>query len=780
LRAAAGRRRAHCGTPRAPARSLWIAALATAALSASALLLVGAIAALGGGSLALGGAPGASGVQAPGVSAFARREIPPLYLALYRRAAQRYGLDWAVLAGIGKVECDHGRDPAPACTRQGAVNAAGAGGPMQFLASTWSVYGVAAEGTGAPDRWNPADAIFAAANYLRACGAPADYRKAIYAYNHARWYVTDVLRWAERYGGASVPAGGETLWGEGAEAGEGLGGGAEAGEGLGDGEEGGEAPEGADVELARESPTPVRFLAGERARLAPGDGHVALVPAGVPPAVQAMVVAGNELQDLPYGPGGHPDPLGAREEDCSSTVEYYPDILYGMPAKRKANKRKGFDGYVRVSQVGGREGPSFQSPETQRKQIEGWANLRGVDVTCFEPELDQTGGKLDRPIFNQIIERIKAGESDGIVVAKLDRLSRAGVADALRLCEEIYESGGEVAAVDEGVDPTTPVGEFVRTLLLALARMERRRIKENWEGSRARAVERGAFCGPTPLGYREVAGGGLEPDPVDGPLVKEAFEVSGRDGIVAAKRFFEATWPERTWTRPTIRRFFESRVYLGHIIHGDLRNMDAHEPIVDEFTWELAQHPEKMWTRQPDGTFPLSGIATCAACGGPLRGQTTGRPGKPYRRYHCVSRSCSERPHVAAGPLEDYALARVRKGAKVKPLTGDEIIQHTAAIFRASKALEEWAADTELAEAIGPDAYRAGLDARRQKLDATREAFEQERERRRDLPGFDEPTLEDMQTIFSATVAQLTVRRATKGVPVEDRSTLRLQRHSAK
>ena len=57
----------------------------------------------------------------------------------------------------------------------------------------------------------------------------------------------------------------------------------------------------------------------------PADGHVALIPAGVPATVQAIVVAGNELQELPYGPGGHPDPLGASEEDCSSTVNY---VLY--------------------------------------------------------------------------------------------------------------------------------------------------------------------------------------------------------------------------------------------------------------------------------------------------------------------------------------------------------------------------------------------------------------------------------------------------------------------
>ena len=130
-----------------------------------------------------------AGVEAGGVSALAQREIPPEYLRLYQQAARRYGLDWAILAGIGRVECDHGRDPDPSCTHAGAVNAAGAGGPMQFLASTWATYGVDADGSGTADRWDAADAIYGAANDLRASGAPNDYRAAIYAYNHAGWYV---------------------------------------------------------------------------------------------------------------------------------------------------------------------------------------------------------------------------------------------------------------------------------------------------------------------------------------------------------------------------------------------------------------------------------------------------------------------------------------------------------------------------------------------------------------------------------------------------------------
>jgi hypothetical protein len=215
--------------------------------------------------------------------------------ALYRDAARRYGLDWAILAGIGEVECDHGRDPDPSCTRQGSVNSAGAGGPMQFLESTWRTYGVDGDGDGRIDRWDPADAISGAARYLRASGAPGDYRRAIFAYNHAGWYVADVERWAARYRGSTSPI--ESTIAAGAAAGG----------------------------LAGESPTPVLFIPGTRAQLDPRDRHLALIPSGAPTSVQAMLVAGNELQALPYGPGGHPDPRGAREEDCSSTLNY---VLY--------------------------------------------------------------------------------------------------------------------------------------------------------------------------------------------------------------------------------------------------------------------------------------------------------------------------------------------------------------------------------------------------------------------------------------------------------------------
>jgi hypothetical protein len=268
---------------------------------AAIFMLLAVVVGMGSASLGAGGG-GGTGESGEGASALALRDIPPGYLRLYRAAGAHYGLDWAILAGIGKVECDHGRDPDPSCTREGAMNSAGAGGPMQFIASTWAIYGVDGDGDGRRDRWDPADAIYGAANYLHASGAPGNYRSAIFAYNHAGWYVAEVQRWAAKYRGP--PASRSSF---------------EGGEGV----EGGLA--GADARLAGETSTPVRFIAGTSALLAPGDGHVALVPAGVPAIVQAIVVAGNELQELPYGSDGHPDPRGAVDEDCSSTLNY---VLY--------------------------------------------------------------------------------------------------------------------------------------------------------------------------------------------------------------------------------------------------------------------------------------------------------------------------------------------------------------------------------------------------------------------------------------------------------------------
>jgi len=113
------------------------------------------------------------------------------YMAFYRASARDYGFgpDWYILAAVGEVESDHGRNMGP--------SSAGAMGPMQFLPSTWETSGVDGNGDGVANIMDPEDAIPAAAGYLQDGGAPHDWYGALYSYDHADWYVKKVLAVAE-------------------------------------------------------------------------------------------------------------------------------------------------------------------------------------------------------------------------------------------------------------------------------------------------------------------------------------------------------------------------------------------------------------------------------------------------------------------------------------------------------------------------------------------------------------------------------------------------------
>jgi murein DD-endopeptidase MepM/ murein hydrolase activator NlpD len=116
---------------------------------------------------------------------------------IWQAAGAEYGIPWTVLAAINKIESDFGRNMGP--------SSAGAVGWMQFMPSTWERWGTDADGDGVADPWTPADAICSAARYLAAAGGGVDLQRAVFAYNHAQWYVDEVLQLAQVYEGGGVP-----------------------------------------------------------------------------------------------------------------------------------------------------------------------------------------------------------------------------------------------------------------------------------------------------------------------------------------------------------------------------------------------------------------------------------------------------------------------------------------------------------------------------------------------------------------------------------------------
>ncbi|HET6908874.1 MAG TPA: lytic transglycosylase domain-containing protein [Mycobacteriales bacterium] len=129
------------------------------------------------------------------ISVYAQSVIPAGYLRLYRAAAATCrGLPWTVLAAIGTVETGNGANT--------STSSKGAMGPMQFLPSTFVAYAVDGDGDGVANIQDPADAIYSAARYLCAWGAGLGGQSlyaAIFAYNHADWYVRAVIRLAVAY-----------------------------------------------------------------------------------------------------------------------------------------------------------------------------------------------------------------------------------------------------------------------------------------------------------------------------------------------------------------------------------------------------------------------------------------------------------------------------------------------------------------------------------------------------------------------------------------------------
>lgn len=161
-----------------------LSAVAAVVVAVPVLFVAAGVAVVGGGR---GGSP-------QDAASAAVAEVPVEMWSLYQEAGAAFGVSPGLLAGVGKVECDHGRHP-----RCNEPNEAGAIGPMQFLPSTF-VRWASASGNPAPDPRNPRDAVFAAAAKLAADGAAADPARALWSYNHSHAYVATVEAWALAYG----------------------------------------------------------------------------------------------------------------------------------------------------------------------------------------------------------------------------------------------------------------------------------------------------------------------------------------------------------------------------------------------------------------------------------------------------------------------------------------------------------------------------------------------------------------------------------------------------
>lgn len=269
-------------------------------------------------------------------------------------------------------------------------------------------------------------------------------------------------------------------------------------------------------------------------------------------------------------------------------------------------------GYRRVSRVGDRA-ERLISPKLQEQRILGFAEVRGLQVEILPPELDVSGARVKRPILEGALERIDRGELAGIIVSQIDRLSRMELGDALAVLRRIESAGGQVIAVAENIDATTPEGRFARNLFLSLAGMQRDRNRAEIMRSRRQAVERGIWPTNTPpIGYRKGPERRLEPTD-EASVVRAAFEAR------AAGRPWSVVGGILGRGASGAAKVIRNRVYLGELrLRLDnevVLNRTAHEPLVSRDLFEAAQLSHPRPPRGQRGSGLLTGLIRCAGCG---------------------------------------------------------------------------------------------------------------------------------------------------------------------
>ena len=446
------------------------------------------------------------------------------------------------------------------------------------------------------------------------------------------------------------------------------------------------------------------------------------------------------------------------------------------------------DAYIRVSKVGGRSGESFISPAVQRERIGSWAEAHGHTLTWHEPEMDVSGGTMSRPVFDRIMERVRRGESDGVIVAKLDRFARTLVG-ALSTLEEFERHGAVLVCVADNIDLSTPMGKAFLRILLVFAELERDRISESWKTATSNAVARGIHIAKfTPIGYERSPDKRLVPD-AKAPAIREAFVMrAAQKSLTEIARRLDQSAPrpgEGRWTRSRVDRIIKNRVYRGEAYRGENVNADAHPPIVTVAEWQAANLVPVRAIARGKRQSLLGGFVRCAGCRyllAPHRLEEIDKPGGRAPVYRCrgthTAGACTAPASINGRKLEQYVEGVWRAQMAQEALS----VQHdsealqiaTEKLSEAETELAAFAADLTLRRVLG-NGYHAAIEARAGAVNQAQAELQRALAPAAGgevIEGYDDLPVEDRRRILGSSIDAVIVTRADHRVPIEQRVTI--------
>lgn len=366
--------------------------------------------------------------------------------------------------------------------------------------------------------------------------------------------------------------------------------------------------------------------------------------------------------------------------------------------------------YCRVStdlQVDKDEG----SLETQAASLRTLATTkwpRCVISTLYREEA-ASGKDLNRPEMQRLLQDVRAGRIDIVVMTRLDRLTRS-LTDFIEMQRLFSAHDVRFFSVRESFDTTTIIGQFAVKLLLLVAELEREQTAERTRVAYEQRARRGLWNGGhPPLGYATDGSGHLRVSDEDAALVRRIFDLyldlGSVNRVVAwlnengyrQKRYHSRRKGAKgggQFSYAVIRNMLKNRLYVGDIVHkGEVVASGQHEAIVDGLVFDrvqdlMASHASRVYRKRPKGVeydFLLTGVLRCP-CGFDLTTSSSSGRKKRYYYYRCSGLSkrsnheCTVK-QVRAEVLEEAVLDAIREAAR-KPDVLDRAMQHAEALAR--------------------------------------------------------------------------------------------------
>jgi DNA invertase Pin-like site-specific DNA recombinase len=330
----------------------------------------------------------------------------------------------------------------------------------------------------------------------------------------------------------------------------------------------------------------------------------------------------------------------------------------------------------------------FNSLDAQREAGEAYvASQRNEGWILLPDRYDDggfSGGSLERPAVQRLLQDVATGKIDCVVVYKVDRLSRS-LLDFSKLVELFDRHKVSFVSVTQHFNTTDSMGRLTLNILLSFAQFEREIITERVRDKIAAAKKRGKRCGGMPvLGY-DLVDGKLVVNPTEAKLVRHVFESFLRIGstTILARQLneqghFTKTWTTRKgterkgrpWNKPHLYRLLHNHTFIGEVTHKGNVYRGEHQAIISRELWDkvhsvLAKnHHVRSANTKAETPALLKGLIRCGHCQTSMGITFTRKNGRMYRYYLCDNASKTDYgacpvKSVAAGEIERVVMDRL-------------------------------------------------------------------------------------------------------------------------